>query len=494
MMKKEHFFWRQLLLFAFLLVSLVALPVCDSGDDDDSDNDGTESDDDSSSPDDDNNDDDDDSGENTPQTAPEWFAQTYGLTLDHIHWGEFHAHTSYSVDAAVCDALSPSQAYAYADSDQESGLDFVGLSDHAEMPNDDAVPEQDENLWASLLRLGQEATREGAGEPDPFIVFPGWEYTNTYGMGGLFTSETGYGHKNVVFRNFDSVPSARFGAFNVVSPLEAEDAQELWEKLADFGPACDGCPGDVLTIVHTPAQKGTVDAHDHRTDWNVMNPDFVRHVEIISKWGNSEGFPPEDAACDQNDEPFDHDADAIDPDSAVRQILYEHWIEDGNSDFILGFVGGTDTHDGTPGSPDPSNCDALPGELRGGITGIVSQKSDRDSLWENLWDRHTQASTAGGKTAVLFAVACGDESALMGETIQCNQEAEIMVYAEGSVDYLEIVINGCLADKVDGSTLYRYSLPIDADQRGYIYVRAIRNNGTTLDMTWTSPVYLGNSE
>ena len=124
-----------------------------------------------------------------------YFTKQFGLSLGNIYWGEFHCHTNYSIDAAVCSANSPDKAYEYARDQTE--LDFVALSDHA------------------------------------------------------------------------------------------EDAIALWNALDGYRPSGEGEEGTALTVVHTPANVSEKedDALDHRTDWRYMDQDFVRHVEIYSKWG-----------------------------------------------------------------------------------------------------------------------------------------------------------------------------------------------------------------
>jgi len=427
-----------------------------------------------------------------------YFKTQFGLTLDQIYWGEFHDHTLYSGDAKYCivngePARLPAGAYAYAR--DEADLDFVGLSDHAEQLNLEVLPPEDPDPWQSLLRIGREYNNEDSANGKIFIVFPGWEYTNTdSGPEHEFGSETGYGHKNVVFKSFDHVPSTRYAAWTFPDALWdppdpddiAEDAAALWERLVEYRPQCDGCEGDAVTIVHTPCMGGIYNSN-HSTDWDFMDADFVRNVELVSKWGNSEGLSPEEANCIQEDEPFEHPGERIIVEKTVRSILSRRWIEEGDELFLLSFLGGTDDHSGRPGNPD-LNILTMP--HRGAITGIAAPALTRDDLWTALWNRHTLAASTGEpKIPLLLAVETGGQHLLMGDLGSHDGTARVRVTADGVVEEIELVVDSCLFRSIGENTADE-TIPLGPG-RHYIYARAVvREVGGGTRKAWTSPVYL----
>jgi hypothetical protein len=424
-----------------------------------------------------------------------YFVQQFGLTLNNVFWGEFHSHSKYSLDGAKCNANAPDKAFRYAR--DTTKLNFVAVCDHAEEQNENAIPSPDKkqglNNWESLLKTGQKYNNEDSSQGKVFIIFPAWEYTNTHGLPGVGGSVKGYGHKNVVFKNLAPVllPEGEYGAFNVDDPYLAKDATELWQKLEDYRPSCDGCEGTALTIVHTPANvgEGLGDAKDHRTDWDFMDPDFVRHVEIYSKWGNSEGPSPEGLGCPAEDL-FEYTSNPEGDPLSVRPILYTRWVEDGDRDFILGILGGTDNHKGQPGNSSTDQC-GFP--RRGGITGILAPSLTRDNLWTNLWNRHTQATSTGSKIPVLFAVETNGKHLLMGDQGDHDGTVRIRAMAGGKATKLELILDGCIHSTVSGSVLDTTITNLSLS-RHYIYIRAsLQKNGETF-FAWTSPVYLGTSE
>ncbi|RPJ04681.1 MAG: hypothetical protein EHM36_09540 [Deltaproteobacteria bacterium] len=422
-----------------------------------------------------------------------YFIQEFGLTLNNVFWGEFHSHSKYSLDGAKCNANPPDRAFRYAR--DTAKLSFIALCDHAEEQNEKAIPSQDKkqglNNWESLLKAGQKYNNEDPSGGKVFIVFPAWEYTNTHGLPGVGGSMKGYGHKNVVFKDLDPalLPEDEYGAFNVDDPHVAHDATKLWEKLEAYRPPCDGCEGTALTIVHTPANvgEGTGDAKDHRTDWDVVDRDFVRHVEIYSKWGNSEGPPPPEMGC--TDEPFEYTSAPQSDPLFVRPILYSRWIKGGDRNFLLGILGGTDNHKGQPGNSSTDQC-GFP--YRGGITGILAPSLARDNLWTNLWNRRTQATSTGARIPILFAVEASGRHLLMGDQGDHDGTVHVRALSQNATK-LEIILDGCVHSVVNGSVLDT-TLTDLGNSRHYIYIRASLQKNKETFHAWTSPVYLGSLE
>ncbi|MFH1859303.1 MAG: DUF3604 domain-containing protein [Patescibacteria group bacterium] len=418
-----------------------------------------------------------------------YFQSNFGITLDNVYWGEFHNHTSYSWDANTNGANTLADSYTYA-RDVEK-LDFVGVSDHADWTND---PNNRCQIWQDTIQTSKDYNKEGS-----FIVFPGWEYTNTYGLPS-WGSDVGYGHKNVIFKSLDNVTANRYGAFNsflseCVSPV-SETAQNLWQELADYRPNENN---GAFTGIHTPANTGNAQtlgdkggAEDHRTDWSVMDKDFVRHVEIHSKWGSSEGPQPADAVCAiPETSVYDYTSGVGDP-LSVRNVLYEKWVKTGDEKYALGFIGGTDDHAGKPGS---YNHPVMGMEYAGSITGIIAPSLTRDNLWKGLWNRHVIAGTnspSHTRHPVLMAVETNGKHYLTGDIGTHNNTAILRVLGDSSIKKFEIIVDGCLNQTING---YQGAISLNLGPvNHYIYARAVTDevfNGETIEhRVWTSPVYL----
>jgi hypothetical protein len=436
----------------------------------------------------------------TDLSVPEYFLARFALALDSIRWGEFHAHSTYSIDANLCGqtspegTLGPAEAYAYARDDEQ--LDFVGLSDHAEQPNPLARPlahkAQDLSVWESVIQTSIEANNEDPSQGKVFIVFVGWEYTNTYGLDG--SDAQGYGHKNVLFKSLDpsSLPQERISSSNATG-VYAPTAAELYSELEDYRPGCAGCSSTAFTIVHTPANayesNGQPNAGDHRVDWDVVDPDFVRHVEIASKWGASEG--PQPLHCTGEDPEFEYVSNPEADPLAIRATLHQRWVEQGNEAFALAFVGGTDAHNGRPGNDAVPVCGM---EHRGAVTGILAPELTRESLWDGLWSRHTLASQTGlPRFGILMALETETEHLLMGDIGQSSSQARVRAVADVAAQRLDLIVDGCFERSVDGNELD--AIIHLGPGRHYVYVRAATGTASPDGerRAWSTPVYLRGS-
>jgi hypothetical protein len=422
---------------------------------------------------------------------PYHFYRKFSLTLENVYWGDFHAHTNYSKDAADCGAQSPSAALEFARAEDKADLDFTALNDHAEFVNVAALPSQDTDLWQSTLRISAQYNNENPSSGKVFIVFPGWEYTNTKGVPAC-TDSTGYGHKNVVFKSLTDVANFRIGACSMPPGRKAVNAQALWRDLSNFRPLSGSSEPKAFTLIHTPAHLGPdqgVTATNHITDWNVMDADFTRHVEILSKWGNSEGYQPESANCLQEDEPVEHEESETLETHTLRSILYQKWLIEGDSLYLLAFIGGTDNHMGRPGSWLEDYCDPNMHYL-GGLTGIAAASLTRDSLWSSLSTRHTQASSTGTKIPLLLSVEAGGQHLLMGDHLSFNGGSiHIRALSSANVERIDIIIDGCLIANAAGGQIDRtFDL---TPGRHYIYARSRLKGQDRMYQAWTSPVYLG---
>jgi len=225
-----------------------------------------------------------------------------------------------------------------------------------------------------------------------------------------------------------------------------------------------------------------------------MDKDFVRNVELYSKWGSSEGPPPPNASCQQDDSAslLDYESDEHDETKTLRVLLHDRWIEQGDARFCLSFVGGTDNHMGQPGNDQEKSCtnsDTVM-EYRGSVTGIAAPSISRASLWSGLWNRHTLLATTGPtRLPLLVAAETGGKHALMGELAQHAGSARLIALTDPGADELEVILDGCLHQTVKGSAL-DLDIPLSSG-RHYVYVRATRQDaGGLRSQSWSSPVYL----
>jgi hypothetical protein len=425
------------------------------------------------------------------ENTEKYFKEEFGLNLSNVYWGDLHSHTIYSLDSLKTQetleikANDPQTALQYGK--EIENLSFVSLNDHAELENSAAEPEEyvekGYNLWQAELDIERKFTANMSNKN--YIIFPGWEYTNTHftipNQGitnnpdlicvSAYTSKEGYGHKNVVFKNLYNLPSDRISAKNV------ETARELWINLSKY-------KGNVITIPHT------VSLYEFPTDWSQINPEFVRVVETYSEWGNFEGLIPTNNSCSIKDTPYEYNNKTTNSDASIRNILYERWVKAGNINFTFGLSGSTDLHAGRPGTTYPdSNHPST-----GGIIGIASTNLTRDNLWNNLYNKHTLASSTSNdslRLPILFAIEANDKDYLMGDLINTNiVSAKIKILVPKETYKIEILVDGCILYKTNSSFIDQKI--ILTPTRHYIYARAYMNNTEgKLVYAYTSPIYIG---
>ena len=250
-----------------------------------------------------------------------------------------------------------------------------------------------------------------------FTTFIGYEWTGTPLGANL--------HRNVIFRN-EQVPSLPISKVDT-----GPEPRELWRRLRtqclDAGTGCD-----VLAIPHNPnLSAGQQFLDPASVDAATVQAALEPLVEIMQAKGSSEcriGIGTQDELCDfelrSNGTFFPFPRPAIlGPElterSFVRNILKEGLrlgrpSDLGTNPWRMGFVGGTDSHFGTPGNvdetthqgthPDVGSRENLLAEIEdnpGGLTVVWAEENTRDSIFDALRRRESYA-TSGTRPTVRF--------------------------------------------------------------------------------------------
>ncbi len=317
-------------------------------------------------------------------------------------WGDVHTHGNLSGDG--CEDIDNSclpwgdgpDAAMFAAA-EEAGLDFLVLTDHAEHATYLRMDQGTElSIHAETLRLAAEA------EGGPVIPIVGFEWTGVYDApgGGGETVRAG-GHRTVVFDGLEPcedywVGAGEFEPFRSELGFEdhldrearAEDPQELLAHLAAADAACE--PVRHTAWFHHPGVS-----HPRPVAWDAVVNEGLGDtvVEIHSEHGSSECHDADGAGCDWSvHEEFHHGDGSV---QAALQLGHQ-----------LGFVGGTDSHDGLPGSLDDGPSAVVlawvDGALvieeqtaAGSVTGALAAGAspDRVAVLDAIEQRHTLATS-----------------------------------------------------------------------------------------------------
>ncbi len=284
-----------------------------------------------------------------------------------------------------------------------------------------------------------------------FVTLPAYE-------NGLST-----GHKNVYFPKEPAKIS------------RARTAKELWKCLANT--ECQVISHHTNT--HSETDPETSWSHHHI---DTINPQFERLIEICQNRGS---FERDEVGEEVSFGGFR---------SSIRDVLA--------TGLRLGFVGGTDSHRGRPGSSlsNQSGLDAR-ANVTGGITGVVCGELTRRAIWDALMARRCYAATSERilLDIRLNGLPMGRDMRLTRKNRKRFDHRTVAVRVIGTqpIDRVVIVRNGI---EVFHETINGMECKVSwEDQDRLIDIRDTRIKGvyyyakvyqTDRNIAWTSPIWL----
>jgi hypothetical protein len=331
-----------------------------------------------------------------------------------LYIGDLHCHDSFSEAHGFID-----QVYRWAI--EERNLDFISVSIqcHGWLDNE---------KWTIAKFMNERFLDEGK-----FVTFLANEWQHT-----------GYGDKIIHYLG-GSHP------YLTVDDPRYNTPAKIYEALR----ACDA-----LVISHHPSYE--LGSWCAGTDFNHVETDVERLVELWSMHGSSEGF-------DLDDRPLiDRDC-SLTVMSALKKGLR------------LGFVAGSDTHSGRPGGSFKE-----PRKYWGGLAAVWAKSLTRRDIFDSLYNRRTYALT--GARIVLKMTVNG---AMMGSEIPASDEVGIRidVWAPGKIKRVQLLKNASLI-KEFGPFGNECMLEIEDKTNGsaFYHCRVVQEDG---HLAVCSPVWVG---
>jgi len=417
----------------------------------------------------------------TPQISPAVMAESVSSAGDvnplrNAYFGETHIHTSYSLDAYLGGTrLTPSDAYRFAKGEEvevnggpyqrKRPLDFTAVTDHAEYMGEmystivEGAPGHDQELLFQLrdmtdieerqkwfLKYVISSNRSSTPQHPPFFagedtVKSAWQIAidaaETHNDPGNFTAFVAFEwsgapnggnlHRNVIYRDA-LVPEMPMSYIDI----NREDG--LWEWMREK----EKLGMKALAIPHNsnaskgmmfPDMKANGDPID--LEYAQTRQHFEPLIETLQVKGGSEVHRKFWTADEFSD--FEN-ADSIQKNSGrtfhkkdfIREGLkigLKYEKELGVNPFRLGMIGGTDSHNGTPGAvaedtfvgqhgPEDGTVERRrTGNVAGWIDGkdlsigslaaVWAQQNTRASIWDAMKRRET-FSTSGPRIQVRF--------------------------------------------------------------------------------------------
>ncbi len=388
--------------------------------------------------------------------------------LRNAYFGETHSHTALSLDAYIGGArLMPSDSLRFAKGEPvlvngrhkqlSRPLDFAAITDHAEylgemysaiFPDAPGYAQEDLQTLRTLESLkdkqewffkyviannrgdnpshppfyqGPDTTRSGwkiirdaaqeHNDPGTFTAFVAFEWSAAPNAGNM--------HRNVIFRD-EIAPDLPMSSY------ESNKVEDLWvwlQQAADNG-------ATPLAIPHNSnASKGQMfpyvdsfgDALD--ADYAATRAEWEPLIEMMQIKGNSEvhrSFWAADEFADfENGDSIQKNSNRwFSKGDFVREGLkvgLAHQQDLGTNPFKLGFIGGTDTHNGTPsdvaendfegghgpedGTTQRRRTAGVGGWIDGvdlsigSLAGVWAEENTRASIWDAMKRRETFATS-----------------------------------------------------------------------------------------------------
>jgi hypothetical protein len=399
-------------------------------------------------------------------------------------WGDLHSHSNLSHDGCEdpdhdCLPRQESPALDVLLTAADRGLDFAALTEHAEWgaylyaERGLEVP-----IWTEVQRLA------AASVGGPVLALVGYEWTGAYEGGGhrtVFFDRVEVCADRYLGAQVETGDKVRANAVEAHRPSEGPFAltpRALKDALATPG----ACEAEAISYFHHSAYK-----MPRMVTWSAEANQGLddRLVEIYSEHGSSECADPRAEHCD-----FGLNNEFFKADGSVQTAL--------GLGLNLGFVGGTDNHDGRPGSVEDGGSGIYSNEgykphLTAGALSMVrlpfSQSLDHAAFFDALQARHTAAATLRLDT-LSAALLCGGAVYLPGDDAPagpCTLHAHIADEALSSVEIDVIDREGqasLLLPDAEGRLEAAVELP--AEGLLYLRVRLLTTDGTE-HRAWLSP-------
>jgi len=345
-----------------------------------------------------------------------------------LYWGDMHTHSNLTANIRDNDGgANPDLCYEYGK--DISCMDFMCMSEQTFKFDDDRSVNIDEPTWKII---GEVADRHN--KSNEFITFGGVELHSKRGDTIVM-----YGDSFDEFKYPDS---------------SVEDVKDIWSYYKDE---------KILTIPHfhrycegRPNKDQQEKKHSGFELKNWMKSDEQECLcEVYSsQWGRFE----------HQSHPMILKARANIPHNTVSEFLEKgkRW----------GFTAGSDGHDGRPGY--------------GGLTGVYSRQLDRVSIYNELKNRKTIASTHTrvGIHCSINNLMIGDESDIMPELRSITGS----VVSPTKIKRVDLVRNGeALKNYVVSDKYLSFEL-LDNEllESANYYLRVFMEDG---HIAWTSPIW-----
>ncbi len=324
-----------------------------------------------------------------------------------IYWGDLHAHSMVSDGSGT-----PDESYFYGR--YISCLDFLAMTDHGE---DFTLFDRSKTGTAEFQDYLRSTS--DAYEPGEFVSLHGAEWTSEYVDQLLFLVPVPIasgGHYTCIFSG-DSMP--------IFSAITENTIGELWMLLDEY----TSSSGDrALAIPHHTIRSQFIQ------DWTLMNPNYVRLVEVTSVHGECL---------------FDNDLNYRGSvDLPPERVPGSSVIDAMTMGYRMSFIANGDNHDGHPGHS-ISHTRASIGHqypfsfynarnghpYPSGITAVYASSLTRDGVFRGLETGRVYANSDHGRPILDFSIngiSVGYNATVSVATPTTSRDLSIFIAQDGA--------------------------------------------------------------
>jgi hypothetical protein len=409
-----------------------------------------------------------------------------------IYWGDLHGHSNLSMDGcengtSTCGDRKSTAGSDYFSNAKANGLDFAAITDHAEYVAyaSDGTDATKIGIWSTQAEHVRDAAEEG------FVPILGYEWTHGDDDGDGSTG----GHRTVLFDG-DELCADYFVASDFLAGRSKQMGPGFYYGgNRHFNESVSGLQADIVeaTKVCNPVQSLMFSHHTamlipQHLDWtlpqNEPNPETEMLIEIFSEHGSSELLNPEEEGA------FGVDPSKVYvPEGSVQQALL--------LGYKLGFVGGTDNHDGRPGSledgpscPDFWNAEGPICQFHGGgLTGVLSDELSRSAIFSTLSARRTVVTTGPRDPIRAVLVGSSGSGYPFGALVPVD-DAPYQLYLDTTGSAAEVTRRQLVTsdgEVIELPSVSHVKTQIEVDEGGWVYLRLSLQDSLGDHRVWVSP-------
>jgi hypothetical protein len=267
--------------------------------------------------------------------------------VDQIYWGDIHVHHGYTfVD----------EDGGTHDLNHDYGRDVVGLDIVAQTQKAEGIEINGDRLWSEL-----QLSCRAYSEPDAYLVLLGFEWMGE--KASESAGEPSEGHHNVYYDGCEAPIGTH--DLSVIDSVDGDLGLWTWLETVTEETGVNG-----LTVPHATRWTGH--------NFEVQNPGTQTLVEVYSEWGDSTEWSK-------------GQLDSLEP-GTLQDLM--------NSGLRLGWIGGSDNHDGWMGNPSSQKS------VTSGLGAFISTRLTRSAVFSAMQQRRTFATT-GHRPILRFRVEDG---------------------------------------------------------------------------------------